>query len=436
MTELRSVVTSVRGRATLAAMLVVGLALTAGAVLFDAALTNTVEDAAVASSEGSAERISARIQPDGSGLGSDFDDDEYVQVLTPDNVIVGASPDAEDIPPLEEGRGMVDDDPVIVARDGVKNSQLVVMVAHEIDDGLEIVSTARNLLAIAIPILVALVGAGAWVLTGRALAPVTRIRAQAEAIQASRLHQRLPVPETKDEIADLAESLNQMLDRLDTSARRQKQFVADASHELRSPLATIHQHAEVAVLHPGSVPVDELAQVVLAEGARLQELVDALLLLARLEETDERLRQPVDVDDLAIEEVHRTRRAEIVVDGSAIQSARVAGDARLVAPVIRNLVDNAVRHANTRVEVALTTRGDTVVLTVDDDGRGIPPEARSVVFDRFVRLDEARARDAGGAGLGLAIVREIVEALHGTVVIESAPAGGARFVVTLPRYGA
>ena len=423
---------SVRGRATLAAGAVVAVALFLGALLFDTALTRGVEESAIASAEASAERIAARLGPDGSGLGTDFDDDELVQVLTKDDVVVGASPDARDIPPLQEGRVIHDNDVFVVAQEGVKDSRLKVMVAHEIDDGLEVVAAARWLLATTIPILIGFVALGAWILTGRALAPVTRIRAEVEDIETARLDKRLKVPDTGDEIAQLASTMNHMLDRLDASARTQRRFVADASHELRSPLAAIHQHAEVARLHPESMSAVELADVVLAEGARLQGLVDALLLLARLEEGAKLAHQVVDLDDLALDEVHRSRPGDIQLDGSAIGPARVHGDPRLLSQVVRNLVDNAVRHARSRVSVSLTARGSSVELVVDDDGDGIAARDFARVFDRFVRLDEARARDEGGAGLGLALVREIVDLHDGTVTVGEAPDGGARFAVVLP----
>ena len=178
--------------------------------------------------------------------------------------------------------------------------------------------------------------------------------------------------------------------------------------------------------------VVELADVVLAEGARLQGLVDALLLLARLEEGAKLAHQVVDLDDLALDEVHRSRPGDIQLDGSAIGPARVHGDPRLLGQVVRNLVDNAVRHARSRVSVSLAARGSTVELIVDDDGHGIAARDFARVFDRFVRLDEARARDEGGAGLGLAIVREIVDLHDGTVTVGEAPDGGARFTVVLP----
>ena len=410
----------------------VGVALLLGALLFDTSLTRGVEESAIAAAEASAERIAARVGPEGGALGTDFDDDELVQVQAPDGTIVAASPDARYIEPLHEGRVVIDNDAFVVAEEGVKDSRLVVMVAHEIDDGLEVVAAARWLLATTIPVIVGIVALGAWILTGRALAPVTRIRAAVEDIEAARLDTRLQVPDTGDEIAQLASTMNHMLDRLDSSARTQRRFVSDASHELRSPLAVIHQHAEVALLHPETMSMSDLAEVVLTEGARLQGLVDALLLLARLEEGAEPVRKIVDLDDLALDEVHRSRPGDIRLDGSAVRPARVRGDSRLLGQVLRNLVDNAVRHATSRVTVSLSTQDGQAELVVDDDGHGIAPHQRSDVFDRFVRLDEARNRDEGGAGLGLSIVREIVEVHGGTVSVGDAPSGGARFVVILP----
>lgn len=421
-----------RGRATFAAGAVVASALLLGALLYDTALTRGVEESAIAAAEASAERISARVGPDGTALGTGFDDDELVQVLSPDGTVLAASPEALYIAPLRDGRVTIDNDAFVVASEGVKDSRMVVFVAHELDDGLEVVAAARWLLALAIPALVGLVAVGAWILTGRALAPVTRIRAEVETIEAARLDKRLKVPDTDDEIAQLASTMNHMLDRLDASARAQRRFVADASHELRSPLAVIHQHAEVARLHPDSMDVADLADVVLTEGARLQGLVDALLLLARLEEGATPVRKIVDLDDLALDEVHRSRPEDIDLDGAAIGPARVNGDPRLFGQVLRNLVDNAVRHARSRVTVSLTTLNGLVELSVDDDGHGIAPNQRADVFDRFVRLDEARARDGGGAGLGLSIVKEIVELHGGVVVVSDSPEGGARFLVTLP----
>ena len=216
------------------------------------------------------------------------------------------------------------------------------------------------------------------------------------------------------------------------AAAAQRRFVSDASHELRSPLATIRQHAELAQLHPDATSIDDLAGVVHDEGLRMQELVDALLLLTRLDESPVIHQGAVDLDDLAFAEITRLRAGGAEVDGSGVHAARVRGDVRLLGRLVRNLADNAARHARSAVALGVLERDGQVLLTVDDDGPGVPAAERERIFERFVRLDEARARDAGGSGLGLAIVRAIAEAEGGSVGVEDSPLGGARFSVVLP----
>jgi signal transduction histidine kinase len=267
----------------------------------------------------------------------------------------------------------------------------------------------------------------------RALAPVERIRREVEQITGDRLDRRVPEPRARDEIHRLALTMNQMLGRLQDSRHRQQQFVADASHELRSPLASIRQGAEVARAHPGALPEGELADAVLEESGRMQRLVEQLLLLTRADEgAVVRTLQDVDLDDLALTEARRVRRKGLDVDTTGVSAGRVRGDTTSLAQVVRNLVDNAARHADRSVTVTVREVADAVELSVEDDGPGIPEDQRERVFERFVRLDEARARDAGGSGLGLAIVKEIVTAHGGTVAVSSARLGGASFVVRLP----
>jgi signal transduction histidine kinase len=231
--------------------------------------------------------------------------------------------------------------------------------------------------------------------------------------------------------------MNRMLERLQRAHARQRRFVADASHELRSPVASIRQHAEVALAHPDRTTAAELAATVLAEDLRVQRLVEDLLLLARADEhaLPPRRRQ-VDLDDLVFDEARRLRDATgLHVDVGAVSAGRVEGDPAGLRRVLRNLGDNAARHASARVGFALAERDGVAVLVVDDDGPGIPPGDRERVLERFVRLDDARARDAGGSGLGLAIVAELVAAHGGAVGIADGPLGGARVQVTLPRAG-
>jgi signal transduction histidine kinase len=283
--------------------------------------------------------------------------------------------------------------------------------------------------------LLAVVAVTTWFVVGRALAPVEAIRAEVDAISASALHRRVPDPPADDEIGRLSTTMNRMLDRLERAQARQRRLVSDASHELRSPVAAIRQHAEVALAHPDRATTTELATTVLAEDLRLQRLAEDLLLLTRADEHTLALRRrPVDLDDLVFDEARRLRGVSgLRVDTARVSAGRVEGDAAGLRRVLRNLGDNATRHANRRVAFSLAERDGVVLLEVDDDGPGVPEADRERVFERFVRLDDARARDDGGSGLGLAIVAELVAAHGGTVTLASSPIGGTRVEVSLPR---
>jgi signal transduction histidine kinase len=324
-----------------------------------------------------------------------------------------------------------DDERVLVVQEELDDGGRV-LVGVPVEDDESTLATVAALLAIAVPVVIGLVAMVTWWVVGRALAPVSRIRAEVDGITGDRLDVRVVVPPSGDEIAALAGTMNRMLDRLDDSATAQRRFVADASHELRSPLATIRQHAELARAHPDATSIDDLAAVVHEEGLRMQELVDAMLLLARLAEHAPPRRRPVDLDDLALAEAGRLRAAGVTVVATDIQAARVLGDERLLGRLIRNLADNAARHARGTVSISVGEHRGEALLTIDDDGSGVPAADRERIFERFVRLDEARTRDAGGSGLGLAIVRAIAQAEGGSVRVEDSPLGGARFVVTLP----
>ncbi|MPZ97135.1 MAG: HAMP domain-containing protein [Propionibacteriales bacterium] len=440
---LRARFASVRVRTTLAAVLVVAIALAVGAtalvLLLREALTDSVESAAETRTEQIVQALDA---------GSDElpgviaeDDEEVVQVLDESGSIVAASPNIAGDPVLAglgDGETTEIDAPIeegaFVAVAAETDDGRLVVVAHSLEDATDSVSALIPLLLVGLPLLLAVVGGTTWYVVGRALAPVDRMRREVDEISAEQLYRRVEPPATRDEVGRLARTMNRMLDRLEEAQVRQRRFVSDASHELRSPLASIRQNAEVALAHPDTTTGPELAETVLAEGLRVQYLVEALLLLARADEHSLQLADHVvDLDDLVFTEAQRLRdTTDLQIDTTGVGAGRVRGDAPALTQVLCNLADNAARHASERVSLGLTVDDSAVVLTVDDDGAGIPETERDRVFERFVRLDESRARDDGGSGLGLSIVTEIVTAHRGTVCATEGPHGGARIVVRIP----
>ncbi|REJ05927.1 sensor histidine kinase [Microbacterium bovistercoris] len=435
---------SIRARITLGALIVVALALTLGSVvavrIMEGSLTEGVAVALEQNLKTIAEQVDrdpsavkdldgdvlVRLDPAGAegGQGSDDDDDEDDDETNDDDA-AGLPTAAESDP----ARVVIDGDSYLVASEQTDAGLLTVAQPLEhVDDA---VSTATGLLWFAVPLVLVLIGGVLWVVTGRALAPVERLRRQVDGIDATDLDQRLDTGRG-DELSALAGTMNGLLDRIQAAQLTQRRFVSDASHELRSPLATMRQHAELAEAHPEATSLEALSDVVLAEGLRMQELVEGLLLLAHLDERRERAVAPVDLDDLVLTEVRRLRGTGITVDAGGIGPGRVIGDQSLLGRVVRNLADNAARHARTRVTIRVMTQAERVLLQVQDDGSGIPQADRARVFDRFVRLDEGRARDEGGSGLGLAIVAEVIRAHGGTVTVTDAADGGALFTVDLP----
>ena len=219
-------------------------------------------------------------------------------------------------------------------------------MARALVEAVDTTATVTKLLIIGVPVLLVVVAVTTWITVGRALAPVDAIRREVDEVSAAQLHRRVPQPDTDDEIGRLAATMNRMLARLEDARNSQRRFVSDASHELRSPITTIRQHAEVALAHPDRTTVEELAEVVLAEQQRMQRLVEDLLLLARADEHIPPPRAPVDLDDLAVEEARRLRSTTSVdVGTTAVGAARVHGDVDALRRVLRNLGENAARHA-------------------------------------------------------------------------------------------
>ena len=303
------------------------------------------------------------------------------------------------------------------------------------------VATVRRALWVGIPLIVLLFALATRLLVGRALAPVEQIRAEVSELSSTDLSERLSGPHGHDEIAQLARTMNDLLARLDASSKRERQFVADASHELQTPLAALRTQLEVAAAHPDGVDWTALARDLLDDSDRLERLTRDLLLLAKLDAR--RAWEPgmVDLDVIVAEEAARLRpTTSKALDTGDVTAGPVRGDREDLRRLVRNLLDNAVRHARSRVVVCVSDSGSEVELSIADDGPGIAVEDRARVFERFVRLDADRGRDRrGGSGLGLAIAHGVAERHGGAIEVVDGcvgePAhslGGAHFVVRLP----
>jgi len=370
-----------RIRVTATAVVIVGVALGVAAFAIVSwvgrSLTNSVRDAVDARTAQVVERIQGG---DRTPVPAD-PQEETVQLLAPD----------ESFGPVTIEGDYLTESTSIVLPSGVRRT---IAVSRGLDDVQDAQRAVAHALWIAIPVLLVLVGVVTWMIAGRTLRPV---------------HE---------------------------AGERQRRFVADAAHELRSPIASIRQHAEVAFAHPGTTDVRELAGTVGTEGVRLQTLVDDLLLLARLDEANApAAHDEVDLDDLVLAEAERLAHDADArtrdVRTRDVHAARVCGDARSLERLVRNLGDNAARYAGT-VAFGLAAHDGHVTLHVDDDGPGIAGADREHVFERFVRLDEGRGRAEGGTGLGLAIVREVARAHGGDVTLGDSALGGLRVDVRLP----
>jgi signal transduction histidine kinase len=403
---------TLRARLTLAATAVLAVGLTAGGVL----LVATVRTASLAALDREALQTgrdvaalvaSGRV-PDPLPVAGE----RFVQLVDARGRVRAASPGADRLVPIigdvrgEPGPRYADEGRTRVVTVPVGTDTVVVGVG--LTEVMESLRVVRDAVLVGFPVLLAALAALSWAIVGRALRPVEALRAAAEEITAAGTPRRLPVPDADDEIHRLAVTLDGMVQRLERARRRQRAFVADAAHELRSPLAALRTRLEVAQRR-GTVSPEGLDDLV-AEAERLSRLVDDLLLLARLDEAGPARTEPVSVADVV---AGVTVPVTVAVPGGV----RVPGDVRRV---LANLVDNAVRHAASRVEVTVTADGGEVVLVVTDDGPGIAAGDRERVFERFTRLDDARPRDGGGAGLGLAIVRDLVRGHGGTVGLTDA----------------
>ena len=435
---------SVRLRITLVASVFVLLVTAVGSVVTVAMISHTISHSLIESARLDASAINAQLRRGVSPAAASTTgrNDVVVQLLGPEGTVVASDRPERLRVPLRTTPGVTEsavvpglkDTFTLVAQRSTANPRVaLIVVGRSTEQRNETRAEAAGILAVAVPLAVLALGLILWESVSRALRPVEEMREEADRITVAQLRRRLPVPDGEDEIPRLARTLNEMLDRIDEGHRLQRQFVSDASHELRSPLAVIRQSAEVARAYPDRVDVATLADDVLNESQRLEGVVTALLLLARLEGDEPGSHDVIDLDDVVLAEVARQERSDgLTFDAHGVGAGQVRGSTVLMGQVVRNLLANARRHASSAVTVTLHQVDGTVELVVADDGPGIPADERARVFERFVRLDDARARDAGGSGLGLAIVREVVRAHGGSVAVHSSPSGGARFVVRLP----
>lgn len=331
----------------------------------------------------------------------------------------------------------IDDDPyrVLSRRIATTEGDVVVHIGINAEDVGESTRALMVSAVVLVPVVVAALATMVWWMVGRTLQPVEAIRRGVAAIGVER-GGRVPVPETEDEVGRLARTMNEMLERIDTSIERQQRFVADASHELRTPLTRIRTEVEVARADaegadPGGVSAPVLESI-LEETIAMQSLIDDLLLLARADAGAMAVGQDlVDLDDLALIAADRLRSEGVNVDATGVSASQARGSEAQLSRVVANLVDNAVRHAASTVWLSTYERDGSAWIVVGNDGPTIPADSFEAMFQRFGRLDESRAQQSGGAGLGLAIVQEIV-ARHGGSVTVTSIAGDTRFLVALP----
>ncbi|MFJ9178400.1 sensor histidine kinase [Streptomyces sp. NPDC102360] len=475
MSRFRRPFSSVRARAALAATLVVAVALVAAGATVLLSLRGNLTDQAGGDADSTARRVATTLATGTAPDALDLDDEDPVQVVDEDGRVLATSEDLEKISgtgvsdvktttarpddddggddggddskqngsvsdhtDYTDGSATIDGDSAgfrfaAVEVEDTEYGDLTVHAGASLEAEQSAVNTALTSMLIGFPVLLVIVGGVTYLVTRRALRPVEGIRAEMAAITASQdLARRVPEPDTHDEVARLAGTTNETLAALEASVDRQRRFVADASHELRSPIASLRTQLEVGAAHPELLDVDGAVE----DTVRLQELAADLLLLARLDAGEKPGGAEVDLAALVREELSQRvgDRLPVSMDVQvdAEEEAQVTGSRGQLARVLGNLVDNAERHARTGVHVTLRTGNGRVTLGVADDGQGVPEDERERIFERFVRLDDARTRDGGGAGLGLAIARDVAERHGGSLTVRSAPEGGALFELALP----
>ena len=441
---------SVRTRTTVLAFLLVGTTLAAGAILLvvtlGQSLSKSGDDLAKSRARDLASLAAAGALPK---VLSNIDGEGIAQVVDASGRVLAASPNIEDEKAISTLRPPGQKPVVVTLTNAPDDDEIedyrVWALSAKTDDGLvsiyvgkslesvdEATRTLRRSLTVAVPLTLVLLAMGTWLVIGKALRPVESIREKLTTITDEDLDRRVPVPRSDDEVARLAKTMNSMLDRLETASRKQREFVADASHELQSPLAAIRVQLEVALAHPEGADWDAIATNLLDDSGQMERLVRDLLYLAREHDRASPVSEAVDLDDIVLQEAARIRgTTSIALDATAVSGAPVRGGRDDLRRLVRNLMENAAQHASKTVRLTVSCDEQRARLDIEDDGSGVPQEIRDRVFDRFYRADASRSRHDGGTGLGLAIARAIAERHGGRLELVDSDEG-AHFVVTLP----
>ncbi|HEX2312545.1 MAG TPA: HAMP domain-containing sensor histidine kinase, partial [Thermomonospora sp.] len=440
---------SIRVRDTLIAAVISVLAFSALAVALDVIIRDVATTQMMRETQLAGRRVSGAVRdgtltspipPAAAGT--------ILQVVDPDGRVRNSDAASRGLPPVSARRPPVEDrvqdyvECASPAHDGclvveaIRSTTApdsVVVYAARPMPALLTTGLLEALLGAAVALLSALAAWITWRMVGRTLRPVEAIRAQLSEISASDLSRRVPQPPGEDEIAQLARTANETLDRLESSVARQRQFSSDASHELRTPIAALRANLEDAAMHPDDTDLEAVVRAALRDTDRLESIITDLLLLARIGTGGAAAQELIDFTDLVATEVGR-RTPPVAIRTDLGPPRCVRGVRMQLARLLHNLLDNAERYAETAIEVAVTGTDAHLVLTVTDDGIGIAEPDRERVFERFTRLDTARSRAAGGTGLGLAIARDIANAHGGSLRVEESERG-ARFALSLPVWG-
>ncbi|WP_165970614.1 HAMP domain-containing sensor histidine kinase [Actinomadura sp. 6K520] len=431
---------------TAIATLFVALLLTAGAVLFYQVVRSTVYDNLQNQGATAINELSALVRATDPRGRLRVEDPEFTLLQVVDDVgtVLAASSQLDEYGPLQVSDPRVPDDPVyrtvripnegeaylVTQRVWTPNGWRIVHAGTPIREFAQYRGLFIGLLTAVVVLGAAAVAYTVSVAVRRALRPVRVMSAELAEITGRAPERRVSVPQPDDEVSELAESVNVTLSRLEDVLDRQRGFVADVSHELRSPLTGLRVQLELALEHPEDEDWPAVARAALADADRLQGIVGDLLILAKLGAGVHVGRERVDLGALVRAEVlRRTRRVPVEVDTEEGVMVRVTP--HHLVRVLTNLLDNAERHAAARIWVTVTADGSHAVLEVLDDGAGIAPEDRERIFWRFHRLAESRELDRGGTGLGLTISRDIARA-HGGSLVAADSDRGARFVLRIP----